>query len=182
MTNLATIFNFTPDDLRANRAGTLTPRQEELLENFLSGRQKSILRMFIVYLVGFSLLIFISLLAPVALGNRELDSLIAKDLPIFVLVITTLCGIITFDWILDRWLMRDVTNKKMRKAEGIASVKSRVIPGGAEPYTDYYLFLGQTRFHFSYPGQAQAFEDGQHYRIYYVKNYPVPFILSVERL
>lgn len=186
--NLAAAFDFTPEDLAANRAGTMTPRQVEKLEAHWQMMTRGSRVMMVFYLVGFPVLILISLVVQYYNEGKSLaDFFGSSDVFIFLGIVGMLCFLLVFAAAVTRFQLRHMRLQRLNIAEGVAHpfIGTGYYRGGK--YMRYELKLkgGKPRqklFRFSDEKQAKAFRQGEVYRIYYVKMTPFDIILSAEKM
>jgi hypothetical protein len=63
-------------------------------------------------------------------------------------------------------------------AEGEAQVLEKEARNRGSSYMRYELRLNNRLFRFANHASIAHFEDGQNYRVYYIKYYPFPLMLS----
>jgi hypothetical protein len=174
-------LGFTPDDLVANRTGSLTERQK--LE--VASRQRIYVRngrfvTLIMWLV-FVLLIVASQVVPLISGNKTMESF-NHELPYIGLALLILSGIVGFALLWGVISGRDLTSGKISSVEGKARVRIRRLPGRYRDYPRCEVKISGRTFLLPDQNQFDAFMDGVDYRVFYVRYRPLHVILSAEVL
>lgn len=167
-------FGCRLDDLVANRRGSLTPRQQQLLARQIRiGSWSSGLAALMIvvslafFLVGAPLLIMDGPIPPQAL-------------PYFVGTAVVVLAIVSvFIGIGIRRVQR-LRKAQISVIEGPIRCSTRQIKGGR--WTAYYLWIGRLRFQLATQQQYKAVAEGTSYRIYYIHYPPTQMILSIEEL
>jgi hypothetical protein len=160
-------FDFTKDDLKANRALSLSPRQQDMLNQIYEQRKgwwwQTILLVVGIQGVG----MVISLFA----GWATLDELLRFLLPVGVFLGT----VFLFATLHHLWKMRTLRNGSIR-----------VIEGTARPHKFYSRYgwvyqvrIGRRTIPLMNEQQYEAFTSGQKYRLYTIPVTPM-VILSIE--
>ncbi|UCE26057.1 MAG: hypothetical protein JSW52_06740 [Candidatus Coatesbacteria bacterium] len=168
---LASVFNFTEDDLAANLQGYLTPTQKKVLAETRRARGCGA-RIAYIIMAG-SVVIFV---VAFVLGGGLNAPLSTGALTAYAVAISVFIGIFLLSMAYSRVLSRDLRTGKISVAEGPARRRTKEYRLG----TAFFVKIGRRRFQLAYPEQFAAFDEGTYYRIYYVKNPPLHLILSIE--
>ncbi|MEO6115150.1 MAG: hypothetical protein ABIP33_02090 [Pseudolysinimonas sp.] len=176
---LQAAFNFTDDDLVANRAGRLSPTQQTRMTKAQGqGQIGNIVFgiVFVVILVVIAIVVLPPLLAPQPANSS------AAPPGIIVLVVVVVLGIIAFSFLRSRRKLRGVTGAVL-STEGEA--KGNVHASGNVDQPDmmmvYRLKVGSVTFPLSRADEVAAFTNGARYRAYYVQG-TLPILISAEPL
>ena len=157
-------FRFEAADLRANRAGILSPGQAALLRAGRAGMLLSLAVFSVVMLGSVGLVVFFNwrLAAP---GGWTTG----LGVPVAVAVIVIVIG-----WLLSRGHLATARSRQLSVARGPAEVLS-------DAADDCRVRIGATPLRLASPAQLEAFRPGAEYRVYYLAG-PVPVVLSAETL
>ncbi|HLY28349.1 MAG TPA: hypothetical protein VKQ72_18520 [Aggregatilineales bacterium] len=175
---------FTAEELNMNRSGTVSEAQRARLGKQAGGTQAAALVMFVVFI-----LIIAGIFAYLFVFTHTGDSLLKmftqdpSTLPIVGGVLGVVALIIFGSFL--RTLLRtsDLRSGKISVAEGKARVKTTRMTVGyvATVATGYELIVGRVKFYVA-RGVLDNIIEGAKYRIYYVKNYPMHAVLSLEEV
>jgi hypothetical protein len=163
---LRRVFHFTADDLDANRAGTLTPRQLDRLRERYS---RTTLLMVIIPFVALVLIVM-------AMVTFDLEGLCLS----FLFAVGSAVYFMN-----DRERLREranaIRNPSVRMLEGAIELRQEYVRTRRNPIDKFFysVLIQYWRFELS-SQQYAALEDKAAYRIYYVRDSLM--ILSVERL
>jgi hypothetical protein len=169
-------LDFAQDDLQANRAGYLTERQQRLLESVRRTRGCSSRVALIVILVS---ALGVGL-APLLFGGSESaggEQTIRQVLPYTLAVAGVVVLIMLVALLVGYARSRDVRDGRVSIAEGNAHLATRYLM--RLRLTAYYVQIGGVRFQIG-QDEAEAFTEGEFYRVYYVKDPPAHVVLSAE--
>ena len=179
-------FHFSNEDVYANRFGKLTPQQEELVASIYYTRQRGAKQTIVTFIVFFFVLMVLGM--GVEFNQREgtVSEFVDQNFPIFLMVIAGFAGLMIIAGLSTVLFSWDVRQRRISTVEGKASV---YVGGGYArgAYMRYELTLkkGLFRtgfFRFTSETAVRQFEDGKVYRVYYIKFYPLPIVLSAEEL
>jgi len=175
---------FTQEELMSNRKGTISEAQRERLGKQAGGTQIATLVMFVIFI-----LVIAGIFAYLFVFTHTGDSLLKMftedptTLPIVGGVLGVVALIIIFSFL--RTLMRtsDLRRGKVSVAQGKAKMSSTRMTVGyvATVATAYELKIGKVKFYVT-RGVFDNIIEGALYRIYYVKNYPMHAVLSLEEV
>lgn len=167
---LHTAFDFTTDDLYANKNGMVTPHQEiKIKKESAKLLQKKML----------GIILNIGIIGGVAYfyiykSNRSLNDLYSY-LPIMIFV-----GALVLSIGLRYFFTRDFRARKVSSALGIIK-NSSFNPQSYTPPRSRIVSINRIKFYLT-PQQFDSIDPGRQYQIYYLKNSPYSVILSIERL
>jgi hypothetical protein len=173
---LQSVFQFTDDDLVANRAGRLSPAQQPRMAKQQSRAQTANIVFgigFVVILVIVAIIVLPGVLAPQPAGSSAVPP------GIIALVLVAVLGVVVFSFLRTRRKMRGVAGAVFT-TEGEAKTRARAVDvGDAGTAAMYRLTVGSVTFPLSSGEQLAAFTEGQRYRVYYVKG-TLPVVVSAE--
>ncbi len=173
---LQSVFMFQPTDLRANRAGRLSKRQQTLLS---TARSTSRLAMFIFVLVmvGTAGIIAFSIfqspgnpgdpVTPTGASSQDNGILLTLGIAAVAVVVVIIIGVAV-----SRRYVVALSTKQISVAKGRAEVASNI-------ENNWRVKIGSTRLRLSMAAQLASFQSGTEYRVYYLAG-PVPNVLSAE--
>jgi hypothetical protein len=172
------MFEFTEDDLKANKRGQLSQSQKEWLK--MVGKGGVRLQSFNVWIaLGF---LFLGLCLILALFLRNEDTraaLFANPLNfgIFPILIVVVVSILALSLLLARWNANKLQNAVLSSASG--NVRFDQDSSGESGITTYYVVVGRKKFKFG-DDMSGAFKEGEKYRFYYCKAGFYEFVMSYE--
>jgi len=174
------IFEFTREDLKSNRAGYISRRQREWLNQMAGGmvrssRSNAVIGLGFV-LFGLVLILFLYMQnesSRAALFSSALNLLLLAGAVVVVLIILALAMVLT------RRRSSALAEAHLEKAEGTVRLDEAFSPGSA--ITSYYVFVGKQRFAFS-EDMSSVFPEGRNFRVFFVQSGPMQMILSLEQL
>lgn len=161
-------FNFTNDDVAANQAGRLSPRQHQELQGYLAAAKKGV-----SVSLGLSLsapILMLGLLVSLATSGDELSGIWPAWLA---------AGALYFA-IFGIFIAVDARRRKRLREQQVQEVHGRPIRHEKQHkrLTAYYVTIGDVRFQVQ-PEQYRAFKDNSYYRVYYLEHPPTHWILSL---
>ena len=173
------MFEFTEDDLKANKRGQLSPRQKEWLKTVGKGGVR--LQGFNVWIaVGF---MFLGLCLILALFLQNEDSRAALfanplNLLIFPIMIFVVIGILILSLLLARWNANKLQNAVLSSASG--KIRLDHDSSGESGITTYVVIVGKKKFKFA-DDMSRVFIEGEKYKFYYCKAGSYEFVMSYEQ-
>ncbi len=176
---LNTAFDFTDDDLVANRAGRLSSTQQPKMSKKRGQAQVMNLvagALFLVIMVVIAIVVLPGALAPQPTGSSAVPP------GIIALVLVGVLGVIVFSVLRSRRKLQGVAGAVLT-TEGEAKTRSGMVEvgDGAGSAAIYRLTVGKVTFPLSTAGQLAAFTEGQRYRVYYVRG-TLPVVVSAEAI
>ena len=171
------MFEFTEEDLKANKRGGLSPRQKEWLK--MVGKGGVRLQGFNVWIaVGF---MFFGLCLILALFLQNEDSRTAlfanpMNLLVFPVTIVVVLAILVFSILLARWQANKLESSVLSSASGAVRFDE---DSSGESGTTYYVIVGKKKFKFA-EDMSHAFREGEKYKVYYCKSGFYEFVMSYE--
>lgn len=180
-------FAYTQADVEANRQGLLTPDQIYLVEAVYQARQRGARQTYLMFAIWIPVLIIIGIIIEYNQSGKSVTDFLPSTLPIVVAVSGGLALIMLLSWIFTTINARDARNKRISVAEGEAKVIEQEARVKGSHYMRYELILRQGAmrkqlFRFANHASIAHFEDGKTYRVYYIKYYPFPLMLSAEEV
>jgi hypothetical protein len=175
-------FAYTQADVEANRQGLLTPDQVYLVEAVYRARQRGARQTYLMFAIWIPVLIIVGIIIEYNQSGKSVADFLPSALPIVVAVSGGLALIMLLSWIFTTINARDARNKRISVAEGEAQVIEQEARTRGSSYMRYELRLGNRLFRFANHASIAHFEDGKTYRVYYIKYYPFPLMLSAEEI
>lgn len=170
-------LGFDGEDLKANKEGRLSERQERMVAEMRRLRGCGT-RAAVWALVGSAVLVGV---APVLFGGvmgQQGGGDAGKALPYTLGVAGVFLVMALIFVVVGKVRSGDLASGKVSVVEGEARLSTRFI-GPRVRMMAYFVAVGGVRFHVQ-KEEFEAFEEGRWYRVYYVKDPPVGVILSVE--
>jgi hypothetical protein len=166
-------FEFTDDDLVANRANKLTPVQQKRIAAYIKIANTSS-RLALIACIG-SIVIFFA----IAYGLQPADGF-GGELPFLILAAAVFMSIFIFFIVLGMIRSRHLHNRHISVVEGVAARSTRKVKHGR--WTAYYVTIAEIKFQLSSRAQFEAFREDAHYRVFYIQYPPAHLILTVEQM
>lgn len=176
---LNSAFDFTDDDLTANRAGRLSPAQQARMSKLRGRAQVANLvfgAVFVVILVVIAVIVLPGVLAPQPTGSSAVPP------GIIALVLVGVLGIVVLSVLRSRRKLQGVAGAVLT-TEGEAKTRSGLVDvgEGTASAAIYRLTVGKVTFPLSSAEQLAPFTEGRRYRVYYVKG-TLPVVVSAEEV
>jgi hypothetical protein len=166
---LRRVFLFSSNDLLANRAGRLSPRQQARQQAVGSGLKLGI---------AFFILVMLGTLGVIAFGSLASgvhSSITDPEMLTTLAIAGSVIGvIIIFGYFSSRKHLAAAQANQIQKAEGEAQ-HGKIRPDAAH----FEIKIGRSKIRLLTPEHLDAFEIGAAYRVYYLPG-PTPVILSGE--
>lgn len=176
-------FAYNEADLEANRQGMLTQDQFYIVESVYQARQSMAQQTYKLFAIWIPVLIIVGFVIEYSQSRKSLGEFLPNALPILLAVGVGLGVLIGLSAAFTAINARDARDKRISVAEGEAQViEKEAHSRGAGTYMRYELRLNGRLFRFANHASIAHFEDGKRYRIYYVKFYPFPIMLSAEEI
>ena len=178
--NLMSAFDFTAEDVDANRRGTITPRQRARLRGMGRGVSGCSLQ----GLIGMTVLVVVggAFLSYGFYSNASTRREVFGDptnLAILLAAFAVPIVVMTIAYLSSRRRAGQLSDAQVRVAEGNATIKQSISPnhGG----TTYVVKIGEKKFNFL-EEYGTLFKQGAPYRVYYAKAGAYEPILSIEQV
>jgi len=179
-------FHFTQDDIYANRYGKLTPEQEKVVAAIYQTRLQGARQTILVFITLFFVLMVFGMGVEFSQweGAGSLLDFLHEQGPIFVMISAGFFVLLLVVSLLSLIIAADAKRRHISTAEGVAQVFiGQSYARGS--YMRYELTLKQGLFRtgffrFMSETALRQFEAGKRYRVYYIKFYPFPILLSAE--
>ena len=174
------MFEFTEEDLKANKRGQLSQSQKEWLKMIGKGGVR--LQSFNVWIaVGF---MFLGLCITLGLYLSNEDSRAAlfanpSNLLIFPIAIVVIVGILVLSMILARWNANKLQTTVLSSSSG--NVRFDRDYSSESNIATYYVIVGKKKFKFA-DDMSSVFKEGEKYKVYYCKAGMYEFVMSYEQL
>jgi len=162
---LQDVFLFQSADLRANRGGRITPRQQARLRAAGSNMRLA---------MGVFVFVMLGTLGFFVLASRQSGASEGGSTPTLLIVAAAIGVVILIGVLTSRGSMAATRSKRIGVAKGMAEV-GRVRPDAAH----FEIKIGATRLRLLTQEQLSAFQPGVEYRLFYLPG-PAPTILSGE--
>jgi hypothetical protein len=166
-------FEFTNDDLLANRANKLTHVQQKRITAHIRIANTST-RLALIACFG-SIVIFFG----IAYRLQPADGF-GGALPFLILAVVVFMAIFIFFIIVGMIRRRDLDSRRISVIEGYAARSTRKLKNGR--WTAYYVTIAEIRFQLSSQVQFEVFRDNARYRVFYIQYPPVHLILTMEQM
>ncbi len=174
------MFEFTADDLKANKRGQLSQSQKEWLSRIGKGGER--LQGFNVWIaVGFMFL-GLCLILGLYLSNEDSRATLfanPSNLFVFPVIILVVVGILVLSILLARWNTSKLQNAALSSVSG--NVGFDHDSSGESGITTYFVIVGKKRFRFG-EDMNGIFKEGEKYKFYYCKAGMYEFVMSYEKL
>lgn len=174
------MFEFTQEDLTANKRGQLSRGQRERLE--MIGKGGIRLQGFNVWIaIGFMVL-GLSILLGLFLQNEDARAALFANplnLLIFPVTIFVVVGILLLSLLLARWNANKLQTAVLSSASG--NVRFDQDSSGKSGVTTYFVIVGKKKFKFA-DDMSETFKVGQKYKFYYCKAGMYEFVMSYEQI
>jgi len=160
---------FTDDAFRWNEEGDITPAQAAMLQRYLG----AFTRAFVLQII-FITVVFV-IIGLIVLRVGDFDSPDSEPMLPFLMGVLGNIFMLIMIWMV--WIYyqaRHVRRPIISKAEGIAKKTAKQSSVG----WIYHVNVGKTRLRVQDRGTYDAFEEGQHYTVYYIKHRPMQIVLS----
>ena len=173
---------YSEADLEANRQGLLTQDQFQIVEAVYQARQRGARQTYKLFAIWIPLLLIIGMVIEYNQSGKSLGEFLPNALPM-TLMIGIFLGILVFAaWLFGVINARDARDKRISVAEGEAQVVEKEAHTRGLNTMRYELRLNNRLFRFANHASIAHFEDGKSYRVYYIKFYPFPLMLSAEEV
>lgn len=174
------MFEFTEDDLKSNQRGFLTKGQREWL-NLIGEGGIRLQKWNIKIAVGF-MIFGMCLILVLYLQNESTRAALFSN-PLNLLVFPAIVVVVSLVLAFSIWLARRISdmlkNADLKVAEGKIELDQEYNSKSA--FTSYYVYVGRKKFGFT-ESMSHIFNEGEKYRVYYVKASAYELIMSYERM
>jgi hypothetical protein len=172
------MFEFTEEDLKANKRGQLSPSQKQWLKSIAQGaRSFSWTNSFIA--MGFVFLGLCIVLGLSLQNERSRAALFSdpRNLIVLIGIVPLILGILALAIFLNYRNAHKLENSVLSSASG--TVRLDTDSSGESGITSYYVFVGKKRFTFG-EEMGGTFKEGEKYKFYYCKSGVYEFVMSYE--
>jgi len=176
---------YSEADLEANRQGVLTQDQFQIIEAVYQTRRRGARQTIYAFLIWIPLLIIVGTVIEYNKSGKGLGEFLSSSLPILALPLGGLGLLLLISTVFGYANERDARDKRITVAEGVAHVLEKEVHSKNAHYIRYELTLqkgvmNKQLFRFANHESLAHFESGKTYRVYYIKYYPFPLMLSAE--
>jgi hypothetical protein len=174
------MFEFTEEDLKANKRGQPSTSQREWLKSIARGtRSFSWTNSFIA--MGFVFLGLCIVLGLSLQNERSRAALFSDPMNLIVLIgiVPLILGILALVIFLNYRNANKLENAVLSTASG--AIRFDEDSSGESGITTYYVVAGKKKFKFA-DDMSRTFKEGEKYRFYYCKAGLYEFVMSYEQL
>lgn len=174
------MFEFTEEDLNANKRGQLSQSQKDWLKSVAHGvRSFSWTNSFIA--IGFVFLGLCIVLGLSLQNERSRAALFSDPMNLIVLIgiAPLILGILALVIFLNHRSANKLENSVLSFVSG--PIRHDYDSSGESGITSYYVFVGKKRFTFG-EDMSGVFKEGEKYKVYYCKSGMYEFVMSYERI
>ena len=174
------MFEFTEEDLKANKRGQLSQSQKDWLA--MVGKGGVRLQGFNVWIaVGF---MFFGLCLILVLFLQNEDSRAAlfanpSNLLIFPIAIVVIVGILVLSMVLARWNANKLQSAVLSSVSG--NIRFDRDYSSESNIATHYVIVGRKKFKFA-DDMSRVFKEGEKYKFYYCKAGLYEFVMSYEQV
>jgi hypothetical protein len=174
------MFEFTAEDLAANKRGQLSPGQRDWLKMIgkggvrVQGCNVWIAIGFMILGLGITLGLYLS-------NEDSRAALFANPLNIliFPVIIFVVLGILILSIFLARWNANKLQSAVLSSVSG--NVRFDHDSSGESGITTHFVIVGRKKFKFA-DDMSHVFKEGEKYRFYYCKAGFYEFVMSYEKV
>ena len=173
------MFEFTEEDLKANKRGQLSPSQKQWLKSIAQGtRSFSWTGLFIT--MGFAFLGLCIVLGLSLQNERSRAALFSDPMNLIVLIgtIPLVLGIMALVIFLNYRNANKLENSVLSTASGAVRFDE---DSSGESGTTYYVIVGKKKFKFG-EDISRSFKEGEKYKFYYCNAGMYELVMSYEQL
>ena len=174
------MFEFTEEDLKANKRGQLSASQREWLKGIAQGtRSSSWTGLFIT--LGFAFLGLCIVLGLSMQNERSRAALFSNSMNLIVLIgiVPLILGIFALVIFLNYRRANKLENSVLSSVSG--PVRLDYDSSGESGLTSYYVFVGKKRFTVG-EDMSGSFKEGDKYKFYYCGSGVYEFVMSYEKV
>jgi hypothetical protein len=174
------MYEFTEDDLKANKRGQLSSSQKDWLKSIARGtRSFSWRNSFIA--MGFAFLGVCIVLGLSLQNDRSRAALFSDPVNLIVLIgiIPLVLGILALAIFLNHRSANKLENSILSSVSG--PIRLDYDSSGESGLTSYYVFVGKKRFTFG-DDMSNVFKEGEKYKVYYCGSGVYQFVMSYEQI
>jgi hypothetical protein len=173
------MFEFTEDDLKANKRGQLSASQREWLKGVAHGtRSFSWINALIA--IGFAFL-GLCIILSLFLQSESYRGALFSDPQILIVLLGTVplvAGIMGLGMFFNYRNANKLENAVLSTASGAVGFDE---DSSGESGTTYYVIVGKKKFKFG-DDMSRLFQDGEKYKFYYCKAGFYEFVMSYEKV
>ncbi len=171
---------YSEADLEANRQGMLTPDQFQIVEAVYQARQRGANQTYKLFAIWIPLLLIVGMVIEYNQSGKSPGAFLPGALPMMLVIGGFMALLVFVAWLFGTINARDARDKRISVAEGKAQVLEKEAHSRGSSSMRYELRLNGRLFRFANHASIAHFEDGKSYRVYYIKYYPFPLMLSAE--
>jgi hypothetical protein len=174
------MFEFTEEDLKANKRGQLSQSQKEWLKSIAQGtRSFSWINSLIA--IGFMVLGLCIVLGLSLQNERSRAALFSNPINLIILIgiVPLILGILALVIFFNYRGANKLENSVLSSVTG--PVRLDYDSSGESGLTSYYVFVGKKKFTFG-DDMSRVFKEGDKYKFYYCGSGVYEFVMSYERM
>jgi len=177
--NSLAMFEFTEDDLNANKRGFFSASQKETIKNYADGIRRS--QQGGLKIVVFFLFLGVCMILGMLLSSESYRALLFSDptiLIVLALTVVVVLGIFTLSIYAAHARADRLLNSDVKRVEGVVRLDET---HSSKVGSAYYVIIGKIQFVF--PEEISGtFQEGEAYRIYYCETSMFKYVLSFEKV
>jgi hypothetical protein len=173
------MFEFTAEDLNANKRGQLSAGQQDWLKMIGKGGVR-VQGCNVWIAIGFMFL-GLGIILGLYLSNEDSRAALFSNplnLWIFPIMILVVVGILVLSILLARWNANKLQNAVLSSVSG--NVRFDYDSSGESGITTHFVIVGRKKFKFA-DDMSHVFKEGEKYRFYYCKAGFYEFVMSYEQ-
>lgn len=179
-----TDLHFTKDDATTNRYGRLTEAQAQLVDQWVQSWRERTVQSVVTFVALFWVVVVLGVGVEFNRWDGTFADFIAQVSPYIGFALVCVMIVLMLGLIWTFFMTQHIRKRRISSAEGKASTQRKT---SSQHIPHYELTLKQGRlrravFQFSNELSLQYFENGKIYRLYYIKHYPLPLVLSAEEI
>jgi hypothetical protein len=147
-------------------------------------RQAQARKTLLAFLIFLPILLIVGILIEFSKVEQSFQDFVATQGGVFLMIVGLFALLLTVSGAFTYIISLDAKRQRLTIAEGNVTVFNGVRWYRGTSYPTYELTLrqglGRTKFRFPNVSSLRYFESGKRYRLYYIKFYPFPLLLSAE--
>lgn len=174
------MFEFNEDDLRSNKRGQLSQRQQDWLKGI--GRGAVRVQKGNVWVVVFFMFLGLCIMLGLYLSDEDARAALFSNpvhLLSFPIIVLFVLGVYALSILLARWNADKLNNAVLSSVSG--TVRFDEDSSGKSGITTYFVIVGRKKFKFA-DAMSNIFKEGEEYKFHYCKAGMYEFVMSYEQL
>ena len=173
------MFEFNEDDLRSNKRGQLSQRQQDWLKGI--GRGAVRVQKGNVWVVVFFMFLGLCIMLGLYLSDEDARAALFSNpvhLLSFPIIVLFVLGVYALSILLARWNADKLNNAVLSSVSG--TVRFDEDSSGKSGITTYFVIVGRKKFKFA-DAMSNIFKEGEEYKFHYCKAGMYEFVMSYEQ-